>query len=419
MYLINILLISCLASCLLCVILYVVRTNSQNLFYMTTLQNGINILANVQQELHELDKIFLYLKQNSSQKIDYRIIKILNQSLRLTNIVNIRPNKNTLLRKSHKYFINTACYNIINIDFSNACELSIVNLKRYLVTNLPDIIKFSITFHEIELTNRNYKDVPTNKIEKISDNIILFIDQSAIINNQNRLIKDIKTKFVYSLCFIFSLMMLFYKFFRNYYQNKVSYSIDDINILQNMRSRVDKILFKADLLNNWKIINSSTYIVDIEQLLSDCIEYFQYNINTKQIKFLTQANVNKLNININQETMYIVVFSLVHNMINLLPQHSELTLEIFLEETTFNLKLKDNSYALSIEQLQLYNCKQETEIMISFKDLFFLSTYNNINISYSSEEHTNLLKLHYVIEHVNKPAKIYNIFDYKDKELTI
>ena len=184
--------------------------------------------------------------------------------------------------------------------------------------------------------------------------------------------------------------------------------------IDNRLMKMIKNKLKRDTIN---IINTTnnlneTLTVNIKQLLTECIEYFALDSEIKGISIKVENEVmeaERLNIDIGEEILRQLIFSLTWNLLSILPKGSHLKIKVKQDKEQFKIKMTGSGFNLSREQFENYSfqhySKANNQWLLSIKDTIKLFEDNGFSYEYIQGKRVgNKLKL---IKSLKK-EKFYN-----------
>jgi len=111
------------------------------------------------------------------------------------------------------------------------------------------------------------------------------------------------------------------------------------------------------------IIDDTKSIINIKKLLADLVEFFKYDLEQKKIELNINSKIDNIEINASEESLYQIIFSLVFNVLNLIPDHTNLAINVINDEI-FKFTLEYNGFNLSEEQMRNYSSRYPKEVFL-------------------------------------------------------
>lgn len=387
-------------------------------YYTIIKQSYMNPFNLVVKDFSKILNLFTLVEE---KKTDYDFN---NRVLQLNLIKNfsIKPSLNTLQNKSLE---STNYDDILEIKRLNAtASIDLYSLKTFIKSILPEYIDYSVYLNNkliinsgnsvsyLEVTQKNNLPLSNMLVIKIS------IKENFLQQEKKNLLFYVAVDHIAIMIPFTILALLFHRRINYYLKKELKFLQQNfLQLNENKKNLENKIklsreysLMMTQRINGQaknkliiKLTGEEVYdkvpkslavfpiaiidhvksIINIKELLKDLELFFQYELCIKGVKLSIFNRIDTIEINASREALYQIIFSLVFNVLNLIPDHTNLGISI-IDKDRFTFLLKYTGFNLSEEQMRNYTSRYSTEV--------FLLNLNQVF------DHLKLYKFSYFIE---------------------
>jgi hypothetical protein len=107
------------------------------------------------------------------------------------------------------------------------------------------------------------------------------------------------------------------------------------------------------------------------------VSFFKYDLSKKNIELRISSNIDTVEVNASEESLYQIIFSLVFNVLNLIPDNTTLLIGVA-NKNDFEFSLEYTGFNLSEEQMRNYASRYPKEtFLLNLNQVFdHLKLYN-------------------------------------------
>ena len=397
-------------------------------------------------KLHYLLEIVEGNYESGNQQLitDYQIIaNKMNFQLSILKIISITNPKKIMAKhnsKSYQMLLDKQNGMILSLCHGFCISISMVEARSFLDNFLPNFLIYSVMINNLNIIENNRHAAISSvqsdyhTIGNFEVSVKMYIENSYLEKQIRQIFTNGALLFVTVFFFINLFVLLLFlgvkKFFYNssfklMQENQVLkeqlVTYEKLELLRRHKQEIDNRLMKMiknklkrDAINVINTTNNlnETFTVNIKQLLTECIEYFALDSEIKGISIKVENEVmeaERLNIDIGEEILRQLIFSLTWNLLSILPQGSHLKIKVKQGKEQFTIKMTGSGFNLSREQFENYSfqhySKANNQWLLSIKDTIRLFEDNGFSYEYIQGKRVgNKLKL---IKSLKK-EKFYN-----------
>jgi len=342
--------------------------------------------------------------------------------------------------KSYQMLLDKQNGMILSLCHGFCISISMVEARSFLDNFLPNFLIYSVMINNLNIIENNRHAAISSvqsdyhTIGNFEVSVKMYIENSYLEKQIRQIFTNGALLFVTVFFFINLFVLLLFlgvkKFFYNssfklMQENQVLkeqlVTYEKLELLRRHKQEIDNRLIKMiknklkrDAINVINTTNNlnETFTVNIKQLLTECIEYFALDSEIKGISIKVENEVmeaERLNIDIGEEILRQLIFSLTWNLLSILPQGSHLKIKVKQGKEQFTIKMTGSGFNLSREQFENYSfqhySKANNQWLLSIKDTIKLFEDNDFSYEYIQDKRVgNKLKL---IKSLKK-EKFYN-----------
>jgi hypothetical protein len=166
------------------------------------------------------------------------------------------------------------------------------------------------------------------------------------------------------------------------------------------------------------IIDNTKSTINIKKLLADLVSFFKYNLEQKKIEVIINTKIDYIEINASEESLYQIIFSLVFNVLNLIPDQTKLIISAE-NEAIFKFTLEYSGFNLSEEQMRNYTSRHPKEVfLLNLNQVFDHLKLYNFSYSIEKDKINHMIRLQICSDKIIKEKdknKIFKLKDYRKK----
>ena len=449
----KVIIISCTISLLvsvLCTGIFIFYWNTQNS------KDYENIFSQAKKKfcyvINDLNKLHYLLEivegnyESGNQQLiaDYQnIANKMNFQLSILKIISITNPKKIMAKhnsKPYQMLLDKQNGMILSLCHGFCVSISMVEARSFLDNFLPNFLIYSIMINNLNIIeNKRHAAISSvqsdyHTVGNFEVSVKMYIESYYLEKQIRQILTNGALLFV-TVFFLTNLFVLFLflavkKFFYNsslklmqetqvLKEQLVTYK--KLELLRQHKQEIDNRLMKMiknklkrdtiNIINTTNNLNE-TLTVNIKQLLTECIEYFALDSEIKGISIKVENEVMEsehLNIDIGEEILRQLIFSLTWNLLSILPKGSHLKIKVKQDKEQFKIKMTGSGFNLSREQFENYSfqhySKANNQWLLSIKDTIKLFEDNGFSYEYIQGKRVgNKLKL---IKSLKK-EKFYN-----------
>ncbi|MCC2646629.1 MAG: sodium:solute symporter family protein [Rickettsiaceae bacterium] len=152
--------------------------------------------------------------------------------------------------------------------------------------------------------------------------------------------------------------------------------------------------------------------INFKECLKEITDFIGYSIEKQNINLHIDCQKEEINIGLGKASVYQVIYSLIVNIVDLLPKQSKLLIKDLSNVDLFKIDLEYNGYGLSREDIirLTKNKKHINPFLLNWKKLFEVLGNYNIEINIVKKENGGKI---YITKTLN--TNVYKISDYRRK----
>ncbi len=141
------------------------------------------------------------------------------------------------------------------------------------------------------------------------------------------------------------------------------------------------------------IVDNTKNVINIKKLLENLTLFFRYDLSKKNIVLNVSSTVDNIEANASEESLYQIIFSLIFNVLNLIPDNTKLSMSVT-NKDGFELSLQYTGFNLSEEQMRNYASRYPKEIfLLNLNQVFDHLKFYNFSYSIKKDPKNSMITL--------------------------